>query len=310
MKKGIIAGLFLLLAGTVFASAFSRDYISVENFTALKAELKYEGIVVEGTNDDEIKLEIRCNNHYKMPEISVEDGVLLIKNVKKGTYAENCTVYVSIPEDILPEYIEISTLSGDIEVNNVYAQTFMLEAASGDIDCKNIEIEGEIHAKASSGDITLNSVTADEIVVKVSSGDIELKSVECDQLELEVVSGDIDAERISVNKLVSTSKSGTQEIEKIDCKVFEIESTSGSVKLKMNDVPEQDSSIVSASGNVDIRLPKTSKFQMEVASKSGSFDDDFDSVSFRPRGNVLSKYNGGGVLITVETKSGNISLDD
>jgi len=311
MKKGLFSGLLILLAGTMFASSFSRDYISVDKVTAIKADLKHEAILVETTSDDEIKLEIHCNNRYKMPEITVEDdGVLFIKNVKKGTYAENCTIYVYLPSSIEPEFIEIRTLSGDIEIKNCNAETYVLSASSGDIDCVDINTAGDISTKTQSGDITLKKVKASEISATASSGDIDLRTVECEELNLEVISGDVDGEVIDVEKLNCNAKSGKIDLEKVDCDEFTVESVSGSVELKLNGEPSDASSIKTSSGSVSLKLPKSAAFQMEVASKSGNFDDDFDGNSFRPKSKVLSKYNGGGVNISVETKSGNISLDD
>ena len=310
MKKELIAALSLLLAGTAFASSFSRDYYSVDKVNAVKAELKYEDIVIGVSENDEIKLEISCNNYHKMPQVSVEDGVLLIKNVKKGTYAENCTVYVYLPENLDTEFVEIANLSGDITVEDIFAQEIILTASSGDIDCINVEASGDIKATAASGDITMKVVSADEISVTVASGDIDLKTVDCNELNIKAASGDVEAENIEAGNIECDTASGSQEFGKVDCNSFELHAISGSVYIKLNEVPSEESSIETVSGSVDLRIPRTSKFQLKVSSISGSFDDDFDGNEFKPRGGVLSKYNGGGTLITVETKSGSISLDD
>lgn len=310
MKKGLMAGLVLFLAGTVFASAFSRDYYTMDNLAGIKAELKYEGIVVEGTTEDDVKVEIRCNNHYKMPEISVDDDVLYIRNVKKGTYAENCTIYIYLPDFLVPDYIELSTLSGDIDIKNITVKEIMTSVTSGDIDLEDVEIKGDLVAKAASGDITLKEISADEVRITVASGDIDLKGVSAAQIEAKSASGDIEGEDIDADEIFCSSASGSQELEKVDCGSFELKSASGSITIKLLQEPENDSSINTASGNIDIRLPKKSKFQLEVSSVSGNFEDEFDRDSYRPRSTVISKYNGGGVKISAKTKSGNISLDD
>lgn len=310
MKKGIIAGLFILLAGTVFASAISRDYYSSEDITAIKADLKFENIIIDSSKDDDIRIEISCNNARKIPELSMDDGILLIRNVKKGTYAENCSIYIYLPEDYDTDYIEIKTLSGDIDIMNVKTQDLILSVASGDIRCINVEVENNIVAKAMSGDITFKSAIADEMKMNAASGDINLKKITASVLEANTASGDIEAESITIDEVECGSASGEIELEKVTCESFDLSSASGSILVKLNKEPKKESSISTKSGSVDVRIPKNAPFEMDVSSTSGSFDDDFSGKKFRPRSVIKSKYNGGGVKINVKTVSGSVSLDD
>lgn len=310
MKKGVIAGLLIMIAGSVFASAFSRDYYSVDELKGIKAELRYENVVIKNVNDDEVKVDIRCNNERKMPEVSIKDNTLYIKNLKKGTYAENCTVYIYMPENLTSDFIDIATASGDIEVENLKVKDMELKANSGDIDCINLRVKNKLSARAASGDITLKNIDAEEINISVASGDIDLTDITAEDIELGAASGDIEVDNLSVASMICSTASGSQDYDNIDCETFELAAASGSIKISLNQAPEDDSSISTASGSVTLRLPRSAAFQLNLSSSSGRFSDEFEGNSYRPNGKVKSKYNGGGVNINIKTTSGNIDLDD
>lgn len=298
------------MTGLIYADSASRDYYSVDELKGIKADLVSENLIIKPAVNDEVKVDIKCKNEIMNPEIKIERDVLYIRSLRRAKNNEKCSIYIYLPENLTSSFIDVDVRSGDIEVSGVIAQKILLNTSSGDIICKNVKSSGNLEVSVTSGDIDLDSISAKEAVLNISSGDIDAKAIHGNKYKIKAASGDVKIKEADIDILECNTLSGTQRIEELDCDSFELSSASGSVKLGLVAEPWEDSSIKTISGSVDLRIPQDSRFQLEVNSRSGSFKDEFLCQSLKPKSSVVSKYNGGGVNISIATVSGSISLDD
>ena len=119
------------------------------------------------------------------PTITQENGVLKLTeqsedaiNISFGGHIDSY-VNVTIPADVVPEQVRISTSTGDITFADLQAETIA-------VDC-------------STGGITLSAVTAEALTLTTNTGSIELRSVTASQqAHLETNTGGIHAEALTV----------------------------------------------------------------------------------------------------------------
>lgn len=87
---------------------------------------------------------------------------------------------------------KIKTLSGDINIENIEANTIKFASTSGKIECYNIN-SNLINIANISGEIYLESLKADELNIAVTSSDVELDYIDISkEINIATVSGDID----------------------------------------------------------------------------------------------------------------------
>lgn len=312
MKKSLIFLMALLIPGLFYAqsSIVAQEYYKMDKIKTIHAELSYESIRVEQIYGDEVTVEISSNNSRKIPDFDVENGELYIHSVRRYALGDRCIVYLYIPQDMKCESIDFSLASGDIIIRDLSAENISLQSASGDIHCESINAENEFSARALSGDVIIKRIDAGKISTKATSGDIEIVTINADEVTAATASGDIDISQAGTEYLSCSSASGSIACVKTTCDFFDLRSASGNIALKLTKQPEAESSITTTSGDVRLILPKTSQFEINASSNSGIFEDDFRGRNVKPRGKYVSKYNGGGALINIQTRSGNINLDD
>ena len=313
MKKILILTLLSAFCAQLFAGTniLSKDYYPANELTSIDCTLSFEDVTIDSIYGDEFVVEVSSNNRKLTPDFSFENGKLTVRSNKKHYFwGDTCHVYIAIPESATPNTIEVSTASGDIDARDFKVETINLIAASGDIVVKNVDSEKEFFLKTASGDISAKNINSVVFSAKSASGDVKIMDSKADEFYSTSSSGNNILEFITSNFLSSSTSSGEIETNGITCEYFNLDSSSGDITIKLTQAPKATSTINTTSGSVDIRLPRSSAFEMRVSSNSGTFDDEFYDEEISPRREFRSKYNGGGTLIQVHTTSGDINLDD
>ena len=141
-----------------------------EPFTTLEIHVSTANVTVQRAEEPTITQE---NGVLKLTEQS-EDAI----NISFGGHIDSY-VNVTIPADVVPEQVRISTSTGDITFADLQAETIA-------VDC-------------STGGITLSAVTAEALTLTTNTGSIELRSVTASQqAHLETNTGGIHAEALTV----------------------------------------------------------------------------------------------------------------
>lgn len=151
------------------------------------------------------------------------EGILNLKSVSGDIIVE---------DNLKLKELDISSTSGNINMNNIESKKIKIETISGDISLGNL-ISKELSMKSVSGSIKTGKIIND-IKIKTTSGDIKLSAIE-GEIDLSSISGKITSEDF---KITGDSK---------------VKTTSGNVEIYLNE-----------ESNCEIR-PKTLSGDIEVA---------------------------------------------
>jgi hypothetical protein len=164
-----------------------------------------------------------------------------------------------------------------------------LEGSSGDVRAR--DVRGSWTSDFSSGDCDLEGFEGDRLALTTSSGDLALRSVRAKRIDIETSSGDARLEDAAVEEIASTSSSGELILDSVGSGL-------------------RDASIRTSSGDVSLRLPASSSFEVDADQSSGDMEVAFpDGTLVRRRGTVVGYRRGsGGPRIRVETSSGDLRI--
>ncbi len=177
----VFAGLLFFCSSPLFADSKNLVYsqvFGIEDITELKISLDYEELHISQIYGDEISIEIESNNINRIPLVEVKDGVLIVKAAKvrqttKALRMEKgnvCKVYLYIPQDFLPESVEITMLGANLMAEVLRATTsILISSNSGRIDLMSCITES-LTVKNVSGNTTLQKIKADYFDLRSTSG--------------------------------------------------------------------------------------------------------------------------------------------
>jgi DUF4097 and DUF4098 domain-containing protein YvlB len=190
---------------------------------------------------------------------------------------------LSIPEKAS---VDVKSVSGDVR----------LESIGGSAKVKSVSGDAVIRGAAgadvdlTSGDLTLQNISGD-VYIKSVSGDIEATGIK-GSIELSSISGEIDLKDVS------------------DARSVTAKTVSGNITYVGSILAAGNYELKSFSGNVEMRIPAGSAFDIEASTRSGVIDSDFPvEVSGRisPK-EIHGTVNKGGARIRLSTFSGDIEL--
>jgi lia operon protein LiaG len=203
--------------------------------------------------------------------------------------------------------LNINTFSGDIELEDVTADTIHLETSSGKIKAGNTHTEN-LDINSFSGDNSFKSIKADKVYFDNSSGSVSLGFVEADKITGSTFSGDITAEKLNSEDADISTTSGKITVKETAIKRIKSETFSGDIIF--NNATLNDSVISTTSGSVRIGLIEGFEFALEVDSTSGNVLCDFPITIIEKQGEHEIK----GVVgkdtnkIKIDTFSGDIKI--
>lgn len=162
-----------------------------------------------------------------------------------------------------------------------------ITTGSGDVDIR--DLEGQIVFASGSGDMDGRNLVG-SVSVKTGSGDLDLQN--CNgPLHFESGSGDLDA----VGSFAS----------------LKVTIASGDVSIRSRSVLSEPSSVRTASGDIDLRLPVSAAFKLDAATSSGRVTVDFPALSSgvsSSKGSFAGSTVEDGPSLSLRAASGDINL--
>jgi DUF4097 and DUF4098 domain-containing protein YvlB len=199
---------------------------------------------------------------------------------------------------------DIRTASGDIDVEGL-GGPIALGTVSGDVRAD--ELSGDLTVETTSGEVRLSDVSG-SLQVGTISGDVRLEDGQVNgavvnttsgEIELDGISGKIDLSTVSADITVSEGRDGR----------LKLETTSGEIAYDGSLASDGTNQVSSISGDVKLRLPEDSPFQLDASSVSGDISSEFDLTGGGTgRRSLSGTANGGGPALTVSTTSGEIDI--
>jgi len=223
--------------------------------------------------------------------------------------------------------VELRTNSGDIRVEEVNGAV-SARSSSGNVTLAGLSETGDLEVKTVSGDLVLRDVTADSLVAHTSSGQIQVEDITLDgALDMENSSGDVTAVGVRAISCRLASVSGDLTLDgcsgPLDLQTYSgavevrnaieaelaLGTTSGKIRFSGSLHTRGEHRVESTSGDVHLVLPADAAFDLDVETDSGDIQTDFAvTMTDFDRKHVAGEVNGGGPLLRISTSSGNITL--
>jgi hypothetical protein len=163
----------------------------------------------------------------------------------------------------------------------------------GEVGSGEVEIAGmsEVGVRAGSGDVRVRDITG-PVTVNVSSGRAELTGL-AQSAVVEASSGDIVLADIKGDVTV-LSRSGEVTASGIGGRTS-VDSSSGDVQLTM--ASPQNVKASASSGNIDLRVPRTGAYRLDIKTSSGDQNVNIDTSA------------SSGTVLDLDASSGDITVD-
>ena len=210
-------------------------------------------------------------------------------------YPRNSRGRVSVEFDIqVPRDLEVSakSVSGDIVLDGING-VVRGETVSGDVEATSL---AELRrAQSVSGDVVLTGASSgDAMEVKSVSGRIQATAARARRIEFSTVSGDITLENVESSDTT-------------------LRSTSGRLEYSGTLAPDGRYDLQSHSGEIRLRVPTPSGFDVEASSYSGTIESEFaittQGAGGRGRRTLTGRFGDGGARLDLTTFSGDISIE-
>ncbi len=196
---------------------------------------------------------------------------------------------------------EARLASGDIEVSEVTGD-LVLSTVSGDLE--SADTLGKLTLSTTSGDLEVRdhsgALTAESV-----SGDVRLEGALASP-NVKTVSGDASLEGAS-GTVELRSISGGLSVSGGDIAALTVESTSGDVEAEVALNEGSSSRISSISGDVGVRLERTTNLQLEATTTSGEIETDLEGLD-EERRSLRGSFGDASAALGISTTSGDIEV--
>jgi len=166
-------------------------------------------------------------------------------------------------------------------------------------------LRGPVDAGTGSGNLTVSNI-GDDVKAETGSGDIRLSSIQ-GRAHVGTGSGSIRGSELTGGLWAETG-SGTIEVHGVR---GGLRAATGSGRITAEGAPGSEWKLNAGSGNIDVRLPAHTGFDLYAKADSGrvSVDRPISMQGTLGRNEVHGKADGGGPLVDVRSGSGNIHIE-
>lgn len=205
-------------------------------------------IVESNTNQIEVKI---SGNKKESYQVQLDHGELMIDKTGGNYFCIgfcyiDYQIEIKVPKSYQKDF-KIKTASGNIEIDTVLASNLDISTISGDVEIQEI---GNASIKTTSGDIDI--VKANDLKLVSTSGDIGIHK--CKNIDIATTSGEISIESLELSKNGKIKTiSGDVEIEKTNKIYVETKTVSGDTQIKDNDRTAQYELLIeTTSGDIEV----------------------------------------------------------
>jgi hypothetical protein len=200
---------------------------------------------------------------------------------------------------------DIHTASGEIDVQGLGGPV-SLASVSGDVHAS--DLTGGLKASSTSGEIQLSDI-AGRLDVGSISGDVKLENGKIDGATVGTTSGGVDLDGVA-GALKITSVSGDIHVRGAHDGQLDISTTSGEIEYQGSLASASTNKLDSISGDVNLRLPEASGFNLDASTVSGDLSSEFELRNGQTaRRNISGVAGDGSATLTIDTTSGDINIE-
>ncbi|HEX7402119.1 MAG TPA: DUF4097 family beta strand repeat-containing protein, partial [candidate division Zixibacteria bacterium] len=258
-------------------------------------------------NDNKLVVELKNDLDHPDrldPIVEADQGELSIEEHFTGNHVSGGTYWtVYLPKSAELKRVKCKSASGDMSFEGFKTESIRAKSASGEVLVNSMYVQ-EIEISTASGSITVKASDADFVMLNSASGDISLDAVRSKEQELSTASGSISVENGKIEEQST------------------IQSASGDVELDLPQLPPAGLVVSSASSDVTLKVPDFGENFSMIISKGGhggrikcpfaytdktifrNDDDDDDRMD-----RYYVKHGEGGPDIKLKTYSGTIRIE-
>ena len=234
----VLVVLFIMIAGnktaktkkTTFDNIEISDSISIDSISDINIwvddSLSSANIVYSNKGNGELdvtskngKTEVKENLKKRFfLSIDFEDdsssiSLYLPSSMIHDLEIENVSGDINTYNKIEANNISIKTISGDINLLDIYANSINLSTVSGEITTGEIDNLDAVTIKSTSGEISIDGITSKNGTIGNTSGDIEILIADItDDFKLSTISGDIEVRLQNSSSFAANTTSGNIDI--------------------------------------------------------------------------------------------------
>lgn len=230
-------------------SSLTKEYELKDSIDSIYINLTCQNVKVNSYDGDNIRVQIKGTEFFNISELSqYEVDSALTFFSPSDTLNSSLDIVIDLPKKIINDYnIDISTNSGDIDVNYLSIDSLNCSTDYGDISLNNINTN-YLNVKDFSGDVTLNKLNSNfESSFTLNNGDF---------------SGNGCFGFINAN------------------------SASGDILLDLSNITN-DIYITSVSGDVNLNVPDSSNYKVDYSSLSGKLNSPISSPINEDNYNII-----------------------
>lgn len=242
-------------AGTVNITPYDGNEIQVVEYA--QRSLEEDEKLIYSTSGDALQISY-CERKQRwldpLPTKKLE--VYLPKEL-----ASNLEVFtldcVSADADVLmitSGDLNIKTVSGEVYLSEVNAETGDLTSTSGTLELRNTNIP-KLNLKTVSGEIIVDRLDTEDVTAKSTSGSISFNEVLTKLLRFDTVSGEIDFQGSYQDLTASSTSSSINVTDQIAPTGFQVKTVSGEVILTMPSFDNFKLYKKTVSGDFDCEIP-------------------------------------------------------
>jgi hypothetical protein len=314
MEGFMISGFRCLLTSlllVIFFSGIGAAAERIQNFTfediqSMDIRTISGDIRICPGNDAKLKVELKNDLDHPDrldPIVEADQGELSIEEHFTGNHVSGEVYWtIYLPKSAELKRVKCKSASGDMSFEGFKTESIRAKSASGEVLVNSMYVQ-EIEISTASGSITVKASDADFVNINSASGDISLSSVHSNEQELSTASGSISVENGKIEEQST------------------MQSASGDVELDLPQLPPVGLVVSSASSDVTLKVPDFGENFSMTISKGGhggrikcpfaytdktTFRNDDDDDNRMDRYYV--KHGEGGPDIKLKTYSGTIRI--
>jgi hypothetical protein len=258
-------------------------------------------------------------------------GNVTIENIAGGVSVETQSGQVEASSiNAGSENIDLYSGFGKITLEKASGKDIRLDSQSGGLEMLNVRASGNVEmttdfgdtlfdggsagklmVETNSGKVTLNTLTLQgALAAKSEFGEIGLTQVKAASYDLQTNSGSITVDGASGN-VKAHSGFGSVTVRNADTVTLDLSTQSGPVEFEgsLGDGPH---TVHSDFGEITLTIPADSALDVDLKTDFGSIESEIP-ITIVLSGEIEKSHqtgtmNGGGAQLTVETQSGNISI--
>lgn len=228
------------------------------------------------------------------------------------------------------ETIKLDSGFGAVSLEKASGKDITLTSSSGALEMSDVRASGAVEMSTDFGDIRLNKGSANSLTVDTNSGkitlealtlkegliaksefgDINLEQVKAGSYELQTNSGSVTVDGAN-GKVKVRSGFGSLTVKNADSVTLDLDTQSGDVEFEgsLGDGPH---TIRTDFGAIKLTLPADSALNVDLATDFGKITSDIPITVVlsgdTEKSHQTGTMNDGGAQLTVETQSGDISI--